>query len=132
MHYQTKLFNVESYQKVEIDYSPIYDPAWDNTDTAPEPPKLVLEQVNKDTVNSAPEQYNHWIEEYSPSNRKHLKYFRYCYMVGRKICHVHIPGGNINTPLVLYRKLDIEDLIVIGKSPDEIVKVVKSSFGSSS
>lgn len=126
MQYQNQLFNPELYQR--SDFVPVYDPAWDDTDPTPEPPKIVLEQVAEDTNNSAPEQHNHWIEEYSPSNRKHLSYYRYCYMIRRKIKHLHIPGGNVNTPLVIYRKLDIEDLIAVGETPDKIVEIIKKQF----
>lgn len=128
MHYQAEFFNTDLYQKSELDYSPIYDPAWDYTDPTPESPEIVLEQVTEDTNKSAPEQHSHWIEEYSPSNRKHLSYYRYCYMVGRKIKHVHIKGGNVNTPLAIYRKLDIEDLIQVGESPDKIVEIINKQF----
>lgn len=126
MHYQNELFSPDFYQR--SGYSPIYDPAWDDTDPTLEQPKTVLEQVTPDTSKPAPEQNSHWIEEYSPSNRKHLKYFRYCYMVGRKIKHIHIRGGNVNTPLAIYRKIDIEDLIASGESPDKIVKIINQHF----
>lgn len=128
MDNQTELFNTRAYQNTGSGFSTSYDPTWDYTEQELEPPNLVLEQVTSDTNKSAPEQHTHWIEEYSPSNRKHLNYYRYCYMVGRKIKHVHIPGGNVNTPLVIYRKLDIEDLIAIGESPDNIVQAIKKYF----
>ena len=126
MNNQTELFNTRSYQK--SDFTPIYDPAWDYTDPELESPKCVLEQVKLDTRKSAPELRTHWVEEYSPSNRKNHKYYRYCWMVGRKINHIHIRGGNVNTPLVIYRKLDVEDLIASGETPDKIVETIKKHF----
>lgn len=128
MHYQTSLFNTQSYEKIELNYKPIYDPAWDYTDATLQPTKTVLEQVTPDTNKFAPEQHTHWIEEYSPSNRRKHKYYRYCWMVGRKIKHLHIRGGNTKTPLVIYRKLDIEDLILTGETPDKIVEIIKKQF----
>lgn len=126
MHYQHQLFNPDLYQK--SDYSSVYDPTWDDTDPTLEQPNSVREQVNQTTSKSAPEQ-NHWVEEYwvPRPNGKHY-YFRYCYMIGRKIKHVHIRGGNVNTPLAIYRKLDIEDLIAIGESPSKILEIINSNF----
>lgn len=126
MSNQTELFNTRCYQK--SDFTPIYDPTWDYTEPELEPRKSVREQVNQDTIKSAPER-NHWVEEYwvERPTGKHY-YYRYCYMIGRKIKHVHIPGGNSRTPLVIYRKLDIEDLISIGESPDKIVATIKKQF----
>lgn len=125
MHYQKPLFNTDLYFAPER-ITPIYDPAWDYTECATESPKSVLEQVNSDTKISAPEQDSHWIEEYQPSTRKKYKYFRYCWMVGRKVFHKHIPGGNVNSPLAICRKDDIEYLIKDGCDSTSISQIIAS------
>ena len=51
MQYQNQLFNPELYQRSE--FVPVNDPACDDTDPTPEPPKTVLEQVTEDTNSSA-------------------------------------------------------------------------------
>lgn len=124
MHYQQSLFSTELYRSSE--FIPIYDPAWDNTSNALESPEYVLESVSHDTNQVIPEQYVQWIEEYSPSNRKQHKYYRYCWKVsGRgRIHHKHIPGGNISAALAIYRKKDIEAEILIGTDPMEILAMI--------
>ena len=117
--------------------------ASDNTSKELESPKYVLEQVKQETLKSAPEKtkqeilesapeqkqlINHWVEEYFPSNRKRYKYFRYCWMVGRKINHIHIRGGNAATPLARCRKEYIQRQILTGSSPDEILQIIKNQF----
>jgi hypothetical protein len=89
--------------------------------------KSVLEQKEcaPVAVESAPEQ-KHWVEAYSPSNRKGYSYYRYLWMEGRKIRHVHIPGGNTKRPLTLIRKQEIERAITAGWWPIEIEELIKS------
>lgn len=128
MHYQTLLFNTQSYEKIELNYKTIYDPAWDYTEVPPQSTKCVRAQVSETTSEIAPEQV-HYVEEYwvKRSGTKHY-YYRYVWMVGRKKHRCHIPGGNVNSPLVIYRKLDIEDLILSGEAPDKIVEIIKKQF----
>ena len=74
---------------------------------------------------SAPEQ-KHWVEIYSPSNRKDHKYYRYMWMEGRKILHRHIPGGNTKSPDAIARALGIKSAIASGQSPRQILHLIKS------
>ncbi|NJO60101.1 MAG: hypothetical protein HC836_18050 [Richelia sp. RM2_1_2] len=122
MHYQQTLFDVEAYHANE--FVPIYDPTWDDTSSGSKPPNSVLERVSHDTIQAIPEQYIHWIEEYSPSNRKQHKYYRYCWKVSGRIHHKHIPGGNIASAIAIYRKEDIQAEILIGTDPIEIVAMI--------
>ena len=128
MNNQTELFNTRAYKNVGSGFSTSYDPTWDYTEQVPEPPKCVRGQVKEDTIKSVPE-HIHWVESYwvKRSGTKHY-YYRYCWAIGRKKYRCHIPGGNVNSPLAIYRKLDIEDLITIGESPDKIVEIIKNNF----
>lgn len=86
---------------------------------------LVLEQQSCAAVKSAPEQ-KHWVEAYSPGNRKGYSYYRYLWMEGRKLRHVHIPGGNTASAVALARIQEIERAIAAGWWPTEIEELIKT------
>lgn len=70
--------------------------------------------------------YSHWIENYAPPNRK-TTYYRYCYRdrtTGKKK-HLHIPGGGSKSRLANYRKELICEAIALGKSPQEIIPLLR-------
>jgi hypothetical protein len=134
-HYQTPLFDVEAFTH--------YNPAWDETDIAPQHNTTVLEQVtpntqqpsnrdyhvleqaSTDTNQSAPEQC-HWVEKYKVTRYgKEHYYYRYIWMSGRKLHHVHIPGGNVRSQLAIERKAAVENAIAAGKLPFEIEKLIR-------
>lgn len=137
MKHQLFLFNLEHFTQ-----SPItnYDPAWDTTDTPPknthtvleqtpiaqEADSNVLEQAISDTAKSAPEQ-SHWVEKYTVVRygSQHY-YYRYLWMSGRKLHHVHIPGGNVRSSMAIQRKQMVEIAIAAGKPPREIEKMIHS------
>lgn len=75
--------------------------------------------------NFAPE-HTHWTEEYwtKRGNKKHY-YYRYCWMVGRKKYRMHI--GSVNSPIAQAKREEIENAIAIGKSPDEIRQMLKTT-----
>ena len=83
---------------------------------------VVLEQVLEQ---SAPEQNPHWIESYSPTKRKGYNYYRYVWMQGRKLHHIHI-RGNVNGPIARRNYLEVELAIAMGKAPKEIEQLIKS------
>ncbi|HLO84910.1 MAG TPA: hypothetical protein VK203_07845 [Nostocaceae cyanobacterium] len=98
----------------------------------------VLEQNQDDTnsvncavVNSAPEQkISHWLEKYPVTRGSNQYwYYRYCWMEGRKIHHIHIPGGNINSTVARNRKQRVEEAIRAGESPADIKKILNSPLG---
>ncbi|NJN13170.1 MAG: hypothetical protein HC836_19580 [Richelia sp. RM2_1_2] len=130
MHYQKELFSTGLYQTSA--YVPIYDPAWDNTSSGLESPKHVLERVSYDTIQAVPEQHTHWIEEYSPSNRKQHKYYRYCWKLNGRIHHKHIPGGNVHSAIAIYRMRDIQVEILIGTRPCEILAMINQFVSTNS
>lgn len=92
--------------------------------------KSVLEQPSCAVVKSAPEQsapeQKHWVETYSPSKRKDYSYYRYVWMDGRRLRHIHIPGGNIHSAIVLYRKTEVEKAIALSMWASEIEDLIKS------
>jgi hypothetical protein len=73
----------------------------------------------------APEQ-KHWVESYwvRRGNQKYW-YYRYVWMQGRKLHHVHIPGGNVKNRKVRATKEMVENAITLGKSPLEIEELIK-------
>ncbi len=139
---QTELFSPILYKSEVFSPKPAFtDPSWDvdrpitRTDEKgvykdiPDPPSpidSVLEQVKNDTSIVAPE-HSHWIETYfvSRGHKKHY-YYRYCYMVKRKIRHIHIPGGCTANNLSKQYCQEVRDAIATGISPQEIEKMIKS------
>ncbi|QSJ18752.1 hypothetical protein JYQ62_08330 [Nostoc sp. UHCC 0702] len=117
------------------------DTVREQTDTvdAPEQNYYVREQVKsatpvtpsvreqKPVIQVAPE-HTHWVEEYwvQRGTKKH-KYFRYCWMEGRKIRHCHIGGGNVKSRLAQQRKAAVEFALADGQTPSEIEKLIHSS-----
>lgn len=117
-------------------YSPLLDPYWEelivlehtqleesvleqNPEVAPEQDKKLVDS------NLAPEHTHcHWVEIYSPSNRKQHKYYRYSWMEGRKLRHLHIRGGSITNPVALAMKERVELAIASGLSPCEIKQII--------
>jgi hypothetical protein len=86
----------------------------------------VLEQAKSDTKQSAPEQC-HWVEKYTVTRHsKEHYYYRYLWMAGRKIHHIHIPGGNSQSAIAKNRKSEIEIAIADGDTPAEIQNLIHS------
>jgi len=139
MRRQLALFDLEAFTSSPT-INTAYDPSWDETQTTthtvleqvtPDTPNRsnldssVLEQAKTDTRQSAPE-HNHWIEKY-PVTRygKEHYYYRYLWMSGRKIHHIHIRGGNVESAIAKSRKLEVESAISDGLSPTEIVQLIR-------
>jgi hypothetical protein len=86
----------------------------------------VREQVNIDTRKTAPEHNTHWVEKYWVERRRNKYwYYRYCWMVGRKIHRRHI--GSVDSPKAIVKKEHIEIAIADGYSPMEIQKLIHNS-----
>lgn len=82
---------------------------------------------------SGPEQiypgpeHRHWTETYSPANRKSHTYYRYMWREGRRIKHIHIPGGSaLKASRAQLNWLAVERAIASGQSPSEIIQLIKS------
>lgn len=56
---------------------------------------------------------------YSPG-RRHTEYFRLSYRVGRKVKHIHIPGGSTRANLARHRAKKLQSLIDRGAELSEI------------
>ncbi len=140
--HQAELFPSQSYKSEFFPQKPSFtDPSWDEDPPIishpqigvykdiPELPNLldsVLEQVNNDTVASAPE-HTQWVETYyvKRCGKKHY-YYRYCWMVSRKIRHIHIPGGcSANKKSQGYCQ-QVKDAIAKLNPPQEIEKLIRS------
>lgn len=67
------------------------------------------------------------INIYTPKGQARTKhqYFRYTYRDGSKLKHQHIPGGNITALEAQTRRDEIEALVKAGRSPTEIIKVIR-------
>ena len=53
-------------------------------------------------------------------------YYCYTYRAGKRVKNVHIPGGNVTNPVAQARAAEVEAAIEFGRSPGEIVKLIKS------
>jgi hypothetical protein len=98
--------------------------------------KSVLEQP---VIENAPEhtasgsvreqpEHTHWVEIYwtKRGNKKH-SYYRYCWMDGRKIHHVHIPGGNTANERAIALQEQVTEAIKKGDNPAQIKALIKSN-----
>lgn len=85
-----------------------------STEATPEP-KTVVSAV-------------HWVEVYPVKQGAH-HYYRYRWLDDpsniRSGGHLHIKGGNIRSDLAIARKQQVEAAIQMGKSPSEIVDMMK-------
>lgn len=77
---------------------------------------------------ACPEQ-KHWVETYSPSNRKQHSYYRYVWREGRKLRHLHLPGGNVDNQRAIALKERVENAIAIGMPPAIIEQMIKEGNG---
>jgi len=67
------------------------------------------------------------IHAYSPRGgaRTNNKYYCYSYKSGGRVKNVHIPGGNTSSPASNARVTEVRKAIALGKSADEIIKIIK-------
>lgn len=129
---QTELFNLDLYQKPEIEYKLIYDPAWDLSPDGQSTCKSVGGQVKEDTRKLAPQHergFTHWIEKYwvERASNKYW-YFRYVYKyVGRR---KKVYLGSVSSPKAKRKRDLIYEAIEIQKlSPNEIIELLNSLKG---
>lgn len=124
---QTELFNLDLYQKIEIEYAPIHDLAWDKLSTGTQSTcKSVREQVKEDTKKTAPEherEFTHWIEKYwVERGSKKYWYYRYMWMEGRRLRRKHL--GSVSSTKARMKKVIIEENILDDLPPSEIIKII--------
>lgn len=86
-------------------------------------PEHVLAGINKPAEN---QKCNQWVEVYwvRRANKKH-KYYRYCWMEGRKISRVHI--GSVTNPLAIARVEKVNDAMSRQCSPMDIKRLIVGS-----
>lgn len=136
MREQLSLFDLQQFTAPPVIKS-VTDDSWDETQTVTptvleqtkddcKPDSNVLEQATTNTNKSAPEQ-SHWVEKYTVIRYgKEHYYYRYLWMSGRKIHHIHIPGGNVKSQIAIGRKQEIERAISDGETPQAIEKLIRS------
>jgi hypothetical protein len=56
-----------------------------------------------------------------------LEYFRFSYRQGSKVRHVHIRGGNTNSPIAQAKVAEVRSLLAAGMSPAQIAVKLRSS-----
>lgn len=70
------------------------------------------------------------VEEYQSGRRSKQTYFRVSWRDGYRIKHYHIPGGNINSELAVYRAKKIQQMIDRGAELGEVIAAVKTYRGT--
>lgn len=66
----------------------------------------------------------HWVENYWVKDKGYW-YYRYVWMEGQKLHHVHIPGGNIRSGVSRGRAALVESMIQAGWSSSLIEQHIK-------
>lgn len=68
------------------------------------------------------------VHPYLPKGKARSGHLYYCYTYrdGKRVRNIHIPGGNITSSLAQARAKEVEAAIEFGRSPLEIVKLIKS------
>ena len=118
---QNSLFYIDAYKEADGSDWVIDSQSGATLKTPAPEQKVVLEQP---PIPSAPEQ-KHWVETYSPSKRKGYYYYRYVYREKGTLHHCHLKGGSSTSPCAQALKEKVIDAIALGKSPQEIVKLIK-------
>ena len=130
MYYQQQLFKIGLYQSMDLDYDPIYDPAWDLSPDGQSTCKSVGGQVETNTKKAAPQHergFTHWIEKYWVERvLNKYWYFRYVYKyVGGRRKKVYL--GSVSSPKAKRKRDLIYEAIEIQKlSPNEIIELLNS------
>lgn len=65
------------------------------------------------------------VNEYQKSRSK-KKYFRVSWRDGKKMKHLHVPGGNVNAILAQYRARQLREMIDRGAALGEVVAQVQT------
>jgi hypothetical protein len=66
-----------------------------------------------------------YVNQYYPGKRA-TKYFRLSYRQGKKMKHIHIPGGNTLAELAQYRAKKLQEMINRGAELGEVIAAVKT------
>ena len=56
-----------------------------------------------------------------------LEYFRFSYRQGSKVRHVHIRGGNTNSPIAQAKVAEVRSLLAAGIAPSEIAAMLRAN-----
>jgi len=56
-----------------------------------------------------------------------LEYFRFSYREGSKVRHVHVRGGNTNSPIAQAKVAEVRSLLAAGIAPSEIAAMLRGN-----
>ena len=118
---QNSLFYIDAYKEADGSDWVIDSQSGATLKTPAPEQKVVLEQP---PIPSAPEQ-KHWVEIYTGSKRKAYYYYRYVWMEGRKLHHVHISGAASSLKAKSTKQL-VEDAIALGLYPTQIITLIQN------
>ena len=136
------LFDLTPYT-VEPAGEYIPDPSWDRNDSGANDSGASEElaageqsapESNCPDTESAPESNSPdkklksgWLSTYLPTGtaRGRKDYFRYSWRAGKRVHHVHVPGGNTGNPTAQRRAQKIREAIALGLTPSQILQILK-------
>ncbi|AFZ32225.1 hypothetical protein Glo7428_3765 [Gloeocapsa sp. PCC 7428] len=107
-----------------------WTPEYQNLLSTPEPTDIssgVTQDSSGVNSKSTPE-HIHWVETYSPSNKKKHVYYRYVWMEKQKLHHVHIPGGNTANERAIALQEQVTEAIKRGDTPVAIKALIKNGL----
>ena len=119
---QTELFSTSSYEKK----TPVGDWHIDVGNESLTPVKRKTVSDSKPLPTNEPESLT--LNYYSAGGgcRSHQPYARVSYRINSKVKHIHVPGGNINNPVLQERIRLIQEAIRNNQSSTEILKLIRS------
>jgi hypothetical protein len=105
------------------------------TESTPEPADSVTSSAEVGVTESTPEpadSVTSSVSTYRPRGTARsiencpLKYFRFSYRDGSKVRHVHIRGGNTDSPIAQAKVAEVRSQLAAGIPPAEIAKMLAS------
>jgi hypothetical protein len=107
------------------------------TESTPEPADSVTSSAEVGVTESTPEpadSVTSSVSTYRPRGTARsiencpLKYFRFSYRDGSKVRHVHIRGGNTDSPIAQAKVVEVRSQLAAGIPPAEIAKMLASKI----
>jgi len=143
---QLSLFDTKVYEKTRSHYDiedgddwppiPVKESDWPPpvvSDAVTESADIVSDPVTESTEgldltdDSVTASMQKSVAKYRPKGTaRGGEYWRFSYRDGRRVRHVHIPGGNSSNPTALARVEEVRRAIANRRSPSEIVEMIHS------
>jgi hypothetical protein len=106
------------------------------TESTPEPADSVTSNAEVGVTESTPEPADSLtssaVSTYRPRGTARgienvpLEYFRFSYRDGSKVRHVHVKGGNTNSPIAQAKVREVRSLLAAGMAPAEIANMLRN------